>query len=57
MSPRYHPVAIALNETQIIIMGGHNHSNLSDILIFDTSTKTITTKVEDIGFKFKAHAN
>ena len=45
ISPRYHFVVSPLNSTQILIMGGTTDGSLclSDILLFNTDTQTMTT--------------
>jgi len=42
MSPRYWPVAQALNSSEIVIMGGKNDADksLGTVIIFDTKTDT-----------------
>ena len=54
IKPRYEPAVIAINKTQILIMGGSGNKkqHLSDILLFDTKTKTVTTEYENLGLKF-----
>ena len=57
--PRLQPAVIAVNNTQIIIMGGEgtNCQYTSEILLFDTNVKTVTNEIENGNYKFLAFSN
>ena len=41
LTPRYYPAVAPLNDTEIAILGGSNYPNrLSDVIVFNTTTKT-----------------
>ena len=47
----------SVNESLILIMGGSKSSSSwqSDILLFDTNVKTVTTEVINLDYKFAAY--
>ena len=59
ISPRYNPIVISLDETQILIMGDRKQKYVyqSNIQLFDTNEKTVTTEVLNDDFEFTAPQN
>lgn len=58
MSERLHPAVTAITRTQIVIMGGESSTGelLSDILILDTNTLSISQAIADSGINFKCES-
>mmetsp|Transcript_1710 Transcript_1710/g.2374 ORF Transcript_1710/g.2374 Transcript_1710/m.2374 type:complete len:128 (+) Transcript_1710:401-784(+) len=58
MTPRYSPSVGILNESSILIMGGHDGvSNLSDAWIFNSKTRKGVVAVEDGPLSFISRSN
>ena len=59
LSPRYRPAVAPLNESEIAILGGFDddENKLSDVVIFNTTTKKCKKVTDGGNYKFMAYGN
>ena len=58
LTPRTVPAVAPLNDTEIAILGGYNRPNsLSDVIVFNTTTKTCQKVSAGGDYKFDADGN
>ena len=56
LTTRCDPAVAPLNDTEIAILGGYDGNRLSDVIVFNTRTKTCQ-KVSAGDYKFRANGN
>ena len=57
LSRRYYPAAIAINNTEIAIVGGYEHDYLRDVILFNTEDNSVTKVCEDADGSYYPNAN
>ena len=57
LTPRIGPAVAPLNDTEIAILGGHDDNYRSDVIVFNTTTKTCQKVSAGGDYKFSAAGN